>query len=142
MILIPYYLREKSLSIGCKLTTMWLFLADSGKQPWTIDDDTDTLEKEYCNDNGIFGSVSRPKEGVILYKVDTEKTNIDDFHTWSDVLAGATPDHAWRPFFWLGDIGQNLGDIDRWGWKEEISLKLGTLSLAELWDMVSSAETD
>ena len=132
MILIPYYLTEKSLSIGCKITTLWVFLADSGKKPWTVEEDCD-IEREYCNDNGIFGSSKKPREDIMLYRVDTEKTHIADFHTWSDVLAGATPDHAWRPFFWLGE---QVGEKDGWGWKEETSLKLGSLSLADLWDMV------
>lgn len=136
MILVPYYLTEKSLSIGCKMTTLWVFLDDSGRQPWIVDDTSD-IEKEYCNDNGIFGTLSKPREDIILYKVDTEKTNIAEFHTWSDVLAGATPDHAWRPFFWLGE---KVGEKDAWGWKEELSLKLGTLSLVELWDMVCPAK--
>ena len=132
MILIPYYLTEKTLSIGCKMTTLWLFLDDAGKQPWNVNDDSQ-LEKEYCNDNGIFGTLSRPREDIILYKVDTEKTIISDFHTWSDVLAGATPDHAWRPFFWLGE---QVGQKDGWGWKEETAIKIGPLSLVELWEMV------
>jgi hypothetical protein len=132
MILIPYYLTEKALSIGCKMTTLWLFLADSGKQPWNVNDDSQ-LEKEYCNDNGIFGTLSRPRDDIILYKVDTEKTNVSDFHTWSDVLAGETPDHAWRPFFWLGE---QVGEKDGWGWKEETVMKIGPLSIVELWEMV------
>ena len=115
---------------------MWVFLADSGRQPWTIDDETE-VEKEYCNNNGIFGTSSRPREDIILYKVDTANTRISDFHTWSDVLAGATPDHAWRPFFWLGE---DIGEKDRWGWKEEMTLKLGPLPLTDLWEMVCSAE--
>lgn len=131
MILIPYYITEKSLSIGCKITTLWVFLADSGRQLWRVDEDSD-IEKEYCNDNGMFGTLSKPRDDILLYKIDKEKTTIADFHTWADVLAGATPDHAWRPFFWLGEPGQN----DRWGWKEEMSLKLGTLPLVELWEMV------
>jgi len=132
MILVPYYVTEKSLSIGCKITTLWVFLAESGRQPWTIDDSSD-IEKEYCNDNGIFGRLTKVNDDIMLYKVDTGKTTIGDFHTWSDVLAGATPDHAWRPFFWLGE---QVGKKDGWGWKEEITLKLGSLPLADLWEMV------
>jgi hypothetical protein len=132
MILIPYYLTEKSLSIGCKLTTMWLFMADSGKHLWNIDGDEKSIEKDYCNDNGIFGTLSKPKENIFLYKVNTEKTTITDFHTWSDVLGGATPDHAWRPFFWLGE---RVGEKDGWGWKEEIDFKIDTVPLVDIWAM-------
>ena len=132
MILVPYYLTEKSLSIGCKITTLWVFLHDSGRQPWTVDENSD-IEKEYCNDNGIFGSLRKARDDILLYKVDTEKTTIADFHSWSDVLAGATPEHAWRPFFWLGD---KVGTKDGWGWMEEMSLKVGTLPLVELWQLV------
>lgn len=98
-----------------------------------VDDDSST-EKEYCNDNGIFGTSSRPREGIMLYKVDTEKTKIADFHTWSDVLAGSTPDHAWRPFFWLEEEGGG----GSWGWKEEMTMKLGPLPLTDVWEMVCS----
>jgi hypothetical protein len=132
MILIPYYLTEKSLSIGCKLTTMWMFMADSGKHLWKIDLDEKNIEKDYCNDNGIFGTLSNPKDNIFMYKVDTEKTAIADFHTWSDVLAGATPDHAWRPFFWLGE---RVGEKDGWGWKEEIDFKFDAVPLVDIWEM-------
>jgi hypothetical protein len=122
-----------------------------------VDEECD-IEKEYCNDNGIFGTFTKPRDDIMLCKVDTEKTKIADFHTWSDVLAGANPDHAWRPFFWLGESSVRRPDDelrlrltfarperaepvcsesnDRWGWKEEVTLKLGTLPLADLWAMV------
>ena len=133
MILVPYYVTEKSLSIGCKMKTLWIFLADSGRQPWVVEDEPST-EKEYCNDNGIFGTCSRPREGIMLYKVDTEKTVIADFHTWADVLAGSTPDHAWRPFFWLEDEKEG----GSWGWKEEMTMKVGPLPIVDIWEMVCS----
>lgn len=141
MILIPYYTTEKTLSIGCKMSTLWIFMAAAGKEIWKVDDEVETVIREYFNDNGIFGEqMPTARSDVLLYKVDTKKTNIADFHTWTDVLStGSQPDHVWRPFFWLGE---GFGQIDRWGWKEELSTARFTPfdSMAHIWELVASGE--
>jgi hypothetical protein len=142
MILIPYYSTEKSLSIGCKISTLWLFMAAGGREIWKVDDTTETILREYFNENGLFGQhIPTSRSDVVLYKVDTEKTKLSDFHTWSDALStGTEPDHLWRPFFWLGE--GSPGEIDRWGWKEEVSATRFAPfdSMADIWDLVASGE--
>jgi len=151
MILVPYYITEKSLPIGCTLWTLWIFMAGSGKTLWKTDDqDTSTIIREYLNENGIFGmQLQLQQPSFLLYKVDTDKTQLNDFHRWSDVLASTdskdskdahSPEHVWRPFFWIGD---QLGQSDSWGWKEEVGgLKLDQFhTMGQIWEMVSSQET-
>ena len=145
MILIPYYTTEKTLSIGCKVSTLWIFMAAAGKEVWKVDTDApETLIREYLNENGIFGKhIPSSRSDFLLYKIDTEKTTLADFHSWVDVLSTDTePDHVWRPFFWLGE---QFGQIDRWGWKEELSeARVGSsgqfISMADIWDLVTSGE--
>lgn len=140
MILIPYYITEKSLPIGCTLWTLWIFMAGSGKTLWKTDDqDIDTIVREYLHENGIFGlqQLQQQQNSFLLYKVDTERTKLTDFHRWSDVLSESTAEHVWRPFIW---IGERLGQSDSWGWKEEVSgLKLDTFhTMGQIWEMVAA----
>ena len=154
MIILPYYITEKSLPIGCTLWTLWIFMAGSGKTLWKTDDeDTTAIIREYLTENGIFGLQMQMQQQMqqqpsfLLYKVDTTKTQLNDFHRWSDVLGSTnsqdadskdadSPEHVWRPFFWLGN---RLGQADSWGWKEEVSgLKLDQFhTMGQIWEMVS-----
>ena len=140
MILLPYYITEKPLPIGCKVWTLWIFMASAGKTLWKTDDeDRETVIREYLNENGIFGEEMSSSDPFLMYKVDTEKTQIKDFHTWTDVLLKqATPDHAWRPFFWLGET--SYSEVDSWGWKEEVAgTKVEMYTMGQIWELISSA---
>jgi hypothetical protein len=140
-ILVPYYITEKTLPIGCTIWTLWIFMESSGKSLWTTEDGRDTLIREYLNENGIFGEEQPSVEPFLLYKVDTEKTQMKDFHTWSDILAhqDTKPEHVWRPFFWIGD--SMYGKVDPWGWTEEVgALKLDTFhTMGQVWQLIASA---
>jgi len=137
MIILPYYITEKTLSLGCKMWTLWIFMSSSGKELWKADADEtpDQIVKEYLNDNGIVGDVQESsRKDMLLYKVNREKTNMKDFHTWADSLSGEM-EHVWRPFFWIGEV---CGETDSWGWKEEVdTLKLDPLhTIGEIWSVV------
>jgi hypothetical protein len=141
MILLPYYITEKTLPIGCKVWTLWIFMSSAGKTFWkTEDEDRETVIREYLNENGIFGEELPSSDPFLMYKVDTEKTQIQDFHTWADILSTrANPDHAWRPFFWLGE--SSYSQVDRWGWKEEVNMaKIDMYTMGQIWELIASSE--
>ena len=120
-------------------------MAGSGKSLWKTDDEDDIV-REYLNENGLFGVQmmdQNQNNSFVLYKVDPEKTQLKDFHRWSDILSAdrkdttEIPEHVWRPFFW---VGERLGQVDACGWKEEVSrLKLDQFyTMGQIWEMVTS----
>lgn len=139
MILLPYYITEKKLPIGCTLTTLWLFLASGGTDLWKVDEehvnmDRSTIVQEYMVENGLHGELRTSPEPYLVYKVDTHATNMKEFHTWSDILAGQSAENVWRPFFWIGD---GVSEKDAWGWKEEAdTLKVGFYSMGDVWKVL------
>lgn len=138
MILLPYYTTEKKLPIGCTLTTVWIFLASGGNDLWKVDDEHASLDKEtivqdYLVENGLHGELRSSTEKYVVYKVDPKATNMKEFHTWTDTLAGENAPNVWRPFFWIG----TLGEQDAWGWKEEAdTLKLGFQTMGHVWKVL------
>jgi len=141
MILLPYYITEKTLPIGCKVWTLWICMAASGKELWKTDEtDPSEIINEYFTENGIFGTHQPSDPPFLVYKIDRDTTRLADFHTWADVLSKKTPEHVWRPFYW---IGEKQGAVDSWGWKEELtSVKLDPLhTIGEIWEIISRTET-
>lgn len=144
MQILPYYITERKLPIGCTFWTLWIFLASSGNEVWTTDegDTKETVVQEYLIDNGLFGEEKQTSiKDMLLYKVDTTKTNLKDFHTWSDKLSNDTSvENVWRPFFWIGD--SMYGERDTWGCKEEVDqLKLGKFkNIGEIWKVLRDVE--
>ena len=152
MILLPYYMTEKKLPIGCTMTTLWLFLTGGGGELWKVDEEhaslpRETIVQEYLVENGLHGDLRSSPENYLVYKVDPKKTAMKDFHMWSDALEGQDVQNVWRPFFWLGasapdnsapdNSGPDAREKDAWGWKEEVdTLKVGFQPMGDIWKVL------
>jgi hypothetical protein len=118
MYIIPYcVLPDKNIK-GCKSKTIMVFLSNGGKSLWKTDDNTcdmETIQKEYLEANGFFGTVTK-KENYILCEV--QNINFNEYYTWLE-----TEEECWRPFFY----------IEEKAWKYTLeSVKVGPLNGNEL----------
>jgi len=130
MLIVPYKLQQESQ----RLWTLWLFLSN-GKTVWETDEEICSQKfilDNYLTPNGLFGKVKII--GKTLYCELNEKTNINNFYTWTEFLqkgAEISKVDLFRPFTWVGEV---LGEKDDWGWYEECEqVSLGKAGLINLW---------
>lgn len=137
MYLIPFFIEEpKELSLGCKMWTAWIFTSNGGKDIWTTDTSMQSALDEFVSNNLYGTCIPSSRKDIVLYKIDTTKTCVADFYTWTDMLKGtACCDEVWRPFFW---VGNTMGEVDEWGWGEELKeLRIGKFgSVESLWKVL------
>lgn len=134
MLIVPYKLQDEN---KC-LWTLWLFLSN-GKTVWETDEENCSEQfilDNYLTPNGLFGKVKII--GKTLYFELNEKTNIDNFYTWTEFLKQESEIpkvDLFRPFTW---IGESIGEKDQWGWYEECEqVSLGKVGLIEIWTTVA-----
>jgi hypothetical protein len=128
----------------------WMFLAGGGSSVWETEDTTpvrseqkdvlDSVYREYCEENGLYGAPFFSEEHQTLFvHIDIQKTKIEDFYTWTDFLKSkGLPGNdlqIWRPFFWLGS---STSETDIFGWRacaEETCL--GSFGpVTKIWDTI------
>jgi len=146
MYLIPFFIEEpKITSLGCKMWTVWVFTSKGGKEIWQTEKrKVDTIVQEEFLNNNLYGSVIPTiQKDVLLYKIDTEATNISEFYTWKDMLQGTScHEEIWRPFFWVGT--SRYGETDEWGWEDEAKeIRLGPFGTVDtLWKVLRDGVKD
>lgn len=135
MLIVPYKLQQNNKS----LWTLWVFLSN-GTTIWETDEEKSSekfILDNYLTPNGLFGKGKII--GNILYFELNEKTNIDNFYTWTEFLqkeAEIPKVDLFRPFTW---VGESIGEKDDWGWYEECEqVSLGKVGLINLWVAVKS----
>ena len=135
MLIVPYSLKKESEG---SLWTIWLFLSN-GQTVWETDEENCSEQfilDNYLTPNGLFGKVRKIIGGTLYFELN-DKTNIDNFYTWTEFLQkGAEKEipqiDLFRPFVWLGEV--DIGKRDDWGWYEECEkVSLGKISLIQLW---------
>ena len=145
MYIIPYFLTESKKGSHFYIKTAWVFLKNGGMTVWETDEATCTekfILENYLTPNGFFGKITKRTKTSVFFQIDTTKTILNDFYSWSDFLKkeAEIPNTAdmFRPFFWV-DSEDNKDDD--WGWHEEckdVSFgKFGTL--ADLWEGLRSS---
>lgn len=134
MLIVPYKLQKESQ----QLWTLWIFLSNG--IVWETDEEKCSekfILDNYLTPNGFFGKV-RKIIGKTLYFEINEKTNIDNFYTWTEFLKKEVEIpkvDLFRPFIWLGE---SIGQKDDWGWYEECEqVSLGKINLLEVWTQIS-----
>jgi hypothetical protein len=96
--IIPYYKRTKK-GDSIDITVLWIFMKDGGKTIWKTDEEC-TQEKvirEYIEENGFIGKITKYTENSLYYEIDTEKTNMENYYRWLD--DGSEDMDIWRPWF-------------------------------------------
>lgn len=141
MFIVPYFIRKPLESTDFKVSTLWIFLS-GGKTVWETDE-AKCSEKfmidNYLTPNGLLGKVHKTTKTTLFFELD-ERTQIDNFYTWTEFLKTNSEIPAvdiFRPFVWLGN--SKLGEKDEWGWYEECEqISLGKFgSLIDIWTGVS-----
>jgi len=135
MLILPYKLQQE----GKSLWTLWLFLSN-GKTVWETDEEKCSeqfIQDNYLTPNGLFGKSKII--GNTLFCELNEKTDINNFYTWTEFLqkeAEIPKVDLFRPFCWVGD---SIGEKDDWGWYEECEeVTLGKAKLIDLWSGVKA----
>jgi hypothetical protein len=135
MLILPYKLQQE----GKSLWTLWLFLSN-GKTVWETDEEKCSekfILDNYLTPNGLFGKSKII--GNTLFCELNEKTDINNFYTWTEFLkkeAEIPKVDLFRPFCWVGD---SIGEKDDWGWYEECEeVTLGKAKLIDLWSGVKA----
>ena len=153
MYLLPYLLEKPKVSSSeFTLHTLWLFLAKGGQALWKVETSDlqkkpQVLQKEYLEENGIFGTITCVKGDILYFCVDSNKTKRNDFYNWLD--EGVTEEtEVWRPFFWIEDTQK---ESTPWGWKgcaeshllhidsgmtSKVQKMIQKLSLQDVWEVV------
>lgn len=134
MLIVPYKLQNE----GKSLWTLWIFLSN-GKSVWETDEEKCSQQfivDNYLTPNGLFGKVKII--GNTLYCELNEKTDINNFYTWTEFLKKEVEIpkvDLFRPFIWLGE---SIAQRDDWGWYEECEqISLGKINLLEVWTQIS-----
>ncbi len=132
MLIVPYKLQCENL-----IWTLWIFLSNG--LLWETDEEICSekfILDNYLTPNGFFGKSTII--GKILYFELNEKTNMNNFYTWTEFLkkeAEIPKIDLFRPFTWLGEV---IGEKDEWGWYEECEqVSLGKASLLQIWTQVA-----
>ena len=124
MVIIPYFFKKPANEGSIAMRTLWVFLTAGGTAVWETDEaDAKASDKfiidNYLTPNGLFGMPgmrANRKNSAIFIELDMNKTNINNFYSWSDFLKTGTnlPENIeiFRPFILLDNN-------DEWGWKEE-----------------------
>jgi len=133
MLIVPYKLQNEGA-----IWTLWLFLSN-GKTVWETDEEKCSekfILDNYLRPNGLFGKTKII--GNTLYCELNEKTNINNFYTWTEFLqkeVDIPKVDLFRPFCWVGEA---LGKKDDWGWYEECEqVTLGKAGLLQIWTSVA-----
>ena len=91
------------------LKSCWIFLDRGGNTCLTVNTMSDVLK--FAEINGIFyNGTPRQVENIVFLDVDTEKTVLSDFYTWSETTDPSL--EVWRQFVWQLPI---TSDTDPWG---------------------------
>lgn len=82
--------------------TIFQVLTIGGKELWSEDDSLDVCD--ILSSNDIFLTESPIKKGDIYFcRVDTTKTNINDFYKWNEISLNDTETFCWRKFYTFGE---------------------------------------
>ena len=134
MLIVPYKLQKESQ----QLWTLWIFLSNG--IVWETDEEKCSekfILDNYLTPNGLFGKSKII--GNTLFCELNEKTDINNFYTWTEFLkkeAEIPKVDLFRPFCWVGD---SIGEKDDWGWYEECEeVTLGKAKLIDLWSGVKA----
>jgi hypothetical protein len=134
MLIVPYKLQQE----GKSLWTLWIFLSN-GKTVWETDEEKCSekfILENYLTPNGLFGKSKII--GNTLFCELNEKTNIENFYTWTEFLKKEVEIpklDLFRPFCWVGD---SIGEKDDWGWYEECEeVTLGKAKLIQIWTTIA-----
>jgi hypothetical protein len=127
MLIVPYFpIKDK---------TLWVFLS-GGTAVWETDEakcSEKFIVDNYLTPNGLFGKVKKFTKTTLFFELDN-RTNINNFYTWSEFLEKEAPIpnvDIFRPFIWLGDV---IGERDEWGWYEVCEeVYVGKIGLIDLW---------
>ena len=109
MYIVPIVQKEIHNSAKKVLIKCALFLDKNGTSCMTMDDSISADSFCKANDLVMKGSPFE-RDGILFVNIDTEKTDMNSFYTWSEVLPNTLPmREVWRPFIW------NNEPTDTWG---------------------------
>ena len=88
------------------LHSVQVLLAEGGSSFWKTEESNPTLnvlQKEYCEENGIFIKTIKMAGEFAFCEVNLKKTNLADFYKWTE-----TKQECWRLFSFFVDTSGKL----------------------------------
>jgi hypothetical protein len=109
MYIVPIVQSEINKSSNKNLIKCALLLDRNGTSLISLDK-TQTVDS-FCKQNDIYISDTlKEYEDIVFVDVDTERTDMDSFYKWSEVLPNTLPmKEVWRHVVWNKDLD------DKWG---------------------------
>jgi hypothetical protein len=130
-VLVPIIHKEINKNEKYNLIKCALFLEKNGSTCMTLNNLSNPIEsaKEFLTSNELH-ILDEPflLDKVVYATIDTVKTDLSTFYTWSEVLPSTQPaKEVWRHFVW------NMNDPDTWGTNMYLdSINLGNLNVGQI----------
>lgn len=86
------------------MTNFTVFLSNSGKTVWQIEETTVTeqqLQEEYLQPNGFVWKQIVFTPSIVYVEIDPDKTSLQDFYTWEEAQNQRV--ECWRSFYFFKD---------------------------------------
>lgn len=132
MFIVPYIHNRKKLEHT--IVNLFTILTIGGKYVWEEDNNLD-IETDILHPNGIYLETIPSKLGeIVLCKVDTSKTDINDFYKWDEIDKEDTTTFCWKTIYTFQGISEDI----KWWLPIPMEEKLGPYTYNELCTLMTN----